>query len=1483
MAEELRNRRPAIHVLPWTRCLHEYPTARILCIWEAVPTSVKLMWTMLHEELYAEDHLLQGILKIRMSLQRCDNRRRFDLLVMSDRVYTTLERLKQLPLYCRFNRRYDERVRYRQRVAAAIDNAQVAADVVPHQGQDGVIDDASDVDLHLDAQDVEIEPEGVPRHPQNVRGGERVRQGLRQNTPSTINFMSLNVHALQKKRSMFRTLLDTAKISIAALQETRVTEVDWRVNVHTYYSFESVATPVGGENGLLLLVKRVFGPILISSSPHHIAVKATIADQVWYIMNVYIPPINNTTRRRAKSNVYGAIRAIYNLDANARVLVMGDFNDTRDNVDREMTRRRHIHHLVHVQCTGSPKTFHGGRRGRWSAIDHVYVSRSGNDNVSRYRVLRSSMISDHFPVVGTFSNLVIQDEPLRQGNARVRFDRDKVRKEAAALANADRLTAFLNDITPIIGAQQAPTHEVIDQWFRRFVEITEAVAAEKNVLLPTNVVSRHPIRGLLSVKARKALRWKAKCFHRWCKSKGCRRTLRKLRKKYIDASKKAREEVRDDQRDSWTKHIQHISSLFTSGDMRRACAQVQTLVGRTKSGSAYQGPIQKTLPDGTVISATTPEEKSALWESQYRELNADVTGHSKDAEFWAEQIQGQPRSALNRMDDMVTWHELAATLRKLRSGKASGLDGTPPEVIKIALAGDDDREDINRPPANAQGRVLLLMVNTLFNNGIPADMNEAEIVSLHKKGDESDVDNYRGISLISVLVKVVTMIVIERIMCGIRITKRLSQSQAGFVRLEECVGQATALYEIIERRSKRGLPTYLAFLDLKKAYDMVPHEAMLRKLRLKGVVGKCFAFIKALYANSSIRIRLTNGHLSNRIALLRGLRQGCPASPGLFDIFIDDLADEMAARSLGVCPHHAGVDQVMDGPGIRYVNQQGQESKRPIGVLLFADDAVLLASSPEQLMEELEVAHQWSVRNEMEFSHGKCGAMEFCNRDGFVLHNRADELLLGAKPIPVVQKYSYLGIPFTADESGWYPDVKIMVTHRVIKGKNALGVYRHVLQNHTIPVYVKVLLLKQQIVSVLTYGCNIWAGSRERVQPVQRALDDAMKAALCIHSRRNPTSSTTMLSELGIAPIHARASAEAARAYAKYHESETVIGILCRWPDRAQGKVVWTSLAKRALSRLRTRHGNEFQYETRLNRVGASSLRRDVLKLVSQRYFDKEDTKSLKLWRQYNLHGVVSNDVTYIKAAAQYAECANGVRWLTRVRISAFYYQNRLSGMRVLQHLPGENTCFICGAHTGEESRCHLLLRCTRWNAERSRLLGSLWGVGDGDANDQNPRQDPSGMIGGISRIIPAQLLPEYHDRVLEACLLGGGGRLVFAPGVEVTMPAAIHRQWVGCTPPDANSSVSEIAFANSIREGYGEVRNEDDSVDNLLTYRPFLRVARYLSIIVRSRQAYIQENYGDVDRLDDAANLPREAEVEPALAGDELDDDAVADIAEEE
>ncbi|OMH82745.1 LINE-1 retrotransposable element ORF2 protein [Zancudomyces culisetae] len=279
------------------------------------------------------------------------------------------------------------------------------------------------------------------------------------------------------------------------------------------------------------------------------------------------------------------------------------------------------------------------------------------------------------------------------------------------------------------------------------------------------------------------------------------------------------------------------------------------------------------------------------------------------------------------------------------------------------------------------------MVSRIFDKEeIPTKWSTSIVVPVPKKGDLTDPNNYRGISLIPTMVKLVAKIVATRLNKEDNRVKLLAKEQAGFCSREECVACATTLYEIVRRRKLNKQETWIAFIDFAKAYDKVSQEALLTKLNAAGIRKNYLKLIKGLYKAPKMCVRV-GGELSPVVNYDCGVRQGCPLSPFLFDVYINDIFNNIKGVTVPGLPN---VDRLLPTrvPG-----------------LLFADDLVVLAETPEDMEISLNIISEWDEKFEMSVNAGKCGTMAINTEKKFTFKIQKNF-------VPIVERYTYLGLIF---------------------------------------------------------------------------------------------------------------------------------------------------------------------------------------------------------------------------------------------------------------------------------------------------------------------------------------------------------------------------------------------------------------------------------------------------------------------------------------
>ena len=139
---------------------------------------------------------------------------------------------------------------------------------------------------------------------------------------------------------------------------------------------------------------------------------------------------------------------------------------------------------------------------------------------------------------------------------------------------------------------------------------------------------------------------------------------------------------------------------------------------------------------------------------------------------------------------------------------------------------------------------------------------------------------------------------------------------------------------------------FCAFIDYKNAFDSVDRIALWQKLLDRTIDGKVLVIIRNMYQQAKSCVRV-NGMLSEFFRSGVGVRQGENLSPLLFSLFLSDLEDFMA-RALDWLTHVQDLAHIaLDEP-----NEEAQIYFKP-HVLLYADDTVIFAESPEQLQAAL--------------------------------------------------------------------------------------------------------------------------------------------------------------------------------------------------------------------------------------------------------------------------------------------------------------------------------------------------------------------------------------------------------------------------------------------------------------------------------------------------------------------------------------------------
>lgn len=421
------------------------------------------------------------------------------------------------------------------------------------------------------------------------------------------------------------------------------------------------------------------------------------------------------------------------------------------------------------------------------------------------------------------------------------------------------------------------------------------------------------------------------------------------------------------------------------------------------------------------------------------------------------------QAAASALNAPVSEGEVAAAVGKLHNYKAADVDGVCEEMVKHAV-----REVAGEGGKTVKVNVLVPHLSSLFGRmfslghfPVPYRMNR--LTPLHKSGPRLTPTNYRGISVGKVVGKLFSSVLDARLSSFAERQGLRAPTQSGFRREMGTLNGAFVLNHLVEKHWAQKQPLYACLVDFKTAFDSVQRPLIWARLEERGVRGTMLAALQSLYDEVWIKVR-AGGESSERFASLQGVKQGDPASPVLFGLFVEALHDMLERWCPGTGPTIAGAS-VLD--------------------LLFADDVILLATSPAHLQQQLDVLELFCLIFNMKVNLKKTEVIVF--RPSRAPTWPASQVWsVGGEAIRVVDEVVYLGISFHAFRSLRPWSTKLMVSGR--RASMALKAKAHA-RRVAVPELL-VRLYDILVKPVVSYGCQIWAPSWLQTGNVDKALNE---------------------------------------------------------------------------------------------------------------------------------------------------------------------------------------------------------------------------------------------------------------------------------------------------------------------------------------------------------------------------------------------------------
>ena len=1127
-------------------------------------------------------------------------------------------------------------------------------------------------------------------------------------TEKKMNLTTFNIQGISNKLSDVRFLLEDTNTDILALQETMIQPYKKTPYFPNYKTFINGGKFPKSKRGIATIIKKEYDCEVMNMSTHDymfIRIKGNNLRQPHIIANIYVPP-----EKRDKSRVLNeftrSFHRIQTLHCTETIIIMGDFNMEHKELKKYLQTMPEPPEVLTNRKNG--RQHHTPtRRRQWLRkprnIDHICIHRGNHTKFCE--VLTAYDVSDHFPV--TTQLLTDKQDSIEHQQTeniskpewkRIRItsvikERQKFKPKIADHNYWEILNEEIEEDTdPQILAETMCTtmHKIADE---AGVRKSTKKGKERKTTLP-KVICR-------AIQRRRKLWWtlqRTEPETEFATKFALRKQWKEAKRKVVHISKRIQ------QRD-WAKSVAlgHRNII----DDPQYYWKWKSYVGQWKTKDSTGG-IQPIRRNGVLLTNLT--DILEAWRTHYAELASDPSGNSRKPDKWTNIFPtNEDLKPLPNISDNITVEEVWRALKQSKKHKAPGIDGIPSDLWQCATVEMKRYEEWNElettgtmekgpPPETHMSQCILKTLNRVWDTGeIPNLWTESTVVSIPKKGDPLDMDNYRGISLMPTILKILTLIVSNRINDIGEAENRFCKAQAGFRRAEECVTQYGCVLECLQRRRLVGLRSYVLFIDFKKAYDRVPHEALMAKCRRFGITGKCLRFIRNLYSVSTMRVRVGQGQniaMTQCFPLERGVRQGCPLSPVLFNIFINDLWDDDQVPSLQV-----PIGCTKDTSFIR------------VRGAMFADDAAYITGSLVDTEKACDRVTKWSEVNEMEVGISKCGLLEFPptyknepniikkpiytekNRDRF-------RIKISDKDVPIVSKYEYLGLTIEPTL-----DKRKIVEERFQKMDRVIHQIRPLLSNTSIPIVMKRNVIMGVILPKLLYGAEIYGMNKVLTQKAQTKMNKVLRYT-CGAQYNSPT--VALWGESKIPPICAIAAGRKARGYKKCATLRSYVKDLITAPFRHR-KWTWISATKRWMNIFGRRYDDDLIQWTTID--DPKILRGIVQTAVQQRELRGKQRKkgdSGKNSTQY-IHSQYGNNSLAKARVGFHLDLQMGQNLILRARIGTIYLAPQLAEKGAIAEEYKEK-CPFCHTVIPNEGETleHMILECRAWDHERQQHLAKM-------------------------------------------------------------------------------------------------------------------------------------------------------------------------------
>ena len=384
----------------------------------------------------------------------------------------------------------------------------------------------------------------------------------------------------------------------------------------------------------------------------------------------------------------------------------------------------------------------------------------------------------------------------------------------------------------------------------------------------------------------------------------------------------------------YNRYLYKCYSLRTQDNLRKNPKQFWTFVNSKRKENGL--PVEMFLNTNVACSAS---EKCTLFASHFKSaFNSSISS----TEQASDACRNIPNNACELSNIIICHRQVEFAIAKLKFSTSASSDGIPSCILKRC--------------SNALIHPLTLLFNMSLREGIfPCSWKLSLKFPVHKKGDEQNIENYRGITSLCACSKVFEIVINEILFASCK--SYITIDQHGFYPKRSVSTNLVQFTSFCMRKIDSGSQVDAVYTDLKSAFDRVDHNILLLKLDKLGISNGLIRWFESYLTQRKLCVRIGQKS-SEPFSNISGVPQGSNLGPLLFSIFINDLSELLP-------------------PGYR---------------LFYADDVKIYTTvngteDCNRLQEWINTFENWCSMNLLTISIHKCNVISFHRKKSPIIYD----------------------------------------------------------------------------------------------------------------------------------------------------------------------------------------------------------------------------------------------------------------------------------------------------------------------------------------------------------------------------------------------------------------------------------------------------------------------------------------------------------------